>query len=183
MVRLAGCFGLSALCEDALDFSTSALVVHAHLLQPTPSDLRGAGSMSHRLLLANHVLSFALMADTATSFLPCGGSFHEDREANGAAGGDRRRLIHCLASAQTAYKLGLFDLPGLLAAAPAIVFQRESDHVALIEGADPCSLKRARMDEHVFGAVLGSDETKALGPIEELDCSGDSHEMSLSHCT
>src|SRR5262252_2013716 len=55
VVRLAGCFGLSALCADALDFSTNAFVVHAHLLQPTPSDLRGAGSMSHRLLFASHV--------------------------------------------------------------------------------------------------------------------------------
>src|SRR5215510_5417912 len=72
VVRLAGCFGLSALCEDALDISTNAFVVHAHLLQPTPSDLRGAGSMSHRLLFANHVFSFLLMADTPS----CGGSSH-----------------------------------------------------------------------------------------------------------
>src|SRR5215831_9717507 len=101
---------------------------------------------------------------------------------NGAAGGDRRRVIHTLASVQSGLELGLFNLPGLLAAAPAIVFQREGDFVALVEGADPRPLKRARMDEHVLGAVLGSDEAKTLGAIEELDCPGDSHEESLSRC-
>jgi len=178
VVRLAGCFPLSALSEDALDFSTNAFVAHAHLLQPTPSDLRGAGSMSHRLLFANHV--FFLLVDgghfVAWRLLPQGS------RSNDAAGGDRRRVNHDLASAQSAYKLGHFNLPGLLAAAPAIVFKREGDFVALVEGADPRPLKRARMDEHVLGAVLGSDETKTLGAIEELDCPGDSHEESLSRC-
>ena len=178
VVRLAGCFPLSALSEDALDFSTNAFVAHAHLLQPTPSDLRGAGSMSHRLLFANHV--FFLLVD--------GGHFVAWRlllqgsRSNGAAGGDRRRVNHDLASAQSAYKLGLFNLRGLLAAASAIVFQREGDFVALVEGADPRPLKRARMDEHVLGSVLRSDEAKTLGAIEELDCPGDSHEESLSRC-
>jgi hypothetical protein len=44
---------------------------------------------------------------------------------NGAAGGDRRRVIHTLASVQSGLELGLFNLPGLFAAAPTIVFQRE----------------------------------------------------------
>src|SRR5215831_7921233 len=79
-------------------------------------------------------------------------------------------------------ELGHFNLPGLLAAAPAIVFKREGDFVALVEGADPRPLKRARMDEHVLGAVLRSDEAKTLGAIEKLDCPGDSHEESLSRC-
>src|SRR5262249_25647022 len=86
------------------------------------------------------------------------------------------------ASVQSACKLGHFDLPSLLAAAPAIVFQREGDFVALVEGADPRSLKRARMDEHVLGAVLRSDEAKTLGTIEELDCSGNSHEEPFPLC-
>ena len=134
--------------------------------------------MSHRLLFASHV--FFLLVEEGHSvvwtLLPRGS------RTNGAAGGDRRRIIHCLASAQSAYKLGHFNLPGLLAAAPAIVFKREGDFVALVEGADPRPLKRARMDEHVLGAVLGSDEAKTLGAIEELDCPGDSHEESLSRC-
>jgi len=89
--------------------------------------------MSHRLLFANHV--FFLLVDgghfVAWRLLPQGS------RSNDAAGGDRRRVNHDLASAQSAYKLGLFNLPGLLAAAPAIVFQREGDFVALVEGADP----------------------------------------------
>src|SRR6516164_1385816 len=178
VVGLAVCFPLSALSEDALDFSTNAFVAHAHLLQPTPSDLRGAGSMSHRLLFANHV--FFLLVDgghfVAWRLLPQGS------RSNDAAGGDRRRIIHCLASAQSAYKLGLFNLPGLLAAAPAIVFQREGDFVALVEGADPRPLERARMDEYVLRAVLGSDEAEAFGAVEELDCSGNSHGENFSRC-
>src|SRR5262245_31713854 len=104
-------------------FSTNAFVVHAHLLQPTPSDLRGAGSMSHRLLFANHV--FFLHVDGGHSVV--GSLLPRGSRSNSAGGGDRRRVIHYLASARSAYNLGLFDLPGLLAAAPAIVFQREGD--------------------------------------------------------
>ena len=134
--------------------------------------------MSHRLLFANHV--FFLHVDGGHSVV--GSLLPRGSRSNSAGGGDRRRVIHYLASARSAYNLGLFDLPGLLAAAPAIVFQREGDFVALVEGADPRPLERARMDEHVLGAVLGSDESKTLGAIEELDCPGDSHEESLLRC-
>ena len=118
-----------------------------------------------------------LMADTPS----CGGPPTRIAQQR-RRGSPPAALIHYLASAQSAYKLGHFNLPGLLAAAPAIVFKREGDFVALVEGADPRPLKRARMDEHVLGAVLGSDEAKTLGAIEELDCPGDSHEESLSRC-
>ena len=88
--------------------------------------------MSHRLLFANHM--FFLLVDgghfVVWRLLPQGW------RSNSASGGDRRRQL-TTASAQSAYKLGHFNLPGLLAAAPAIVFQREGDFVALVEGADP----------------------------------------------
>ena len=124
--------------------------------------------MSHRLLLANHAFFFLVdgghryVLSVAWRLLP------RRPRSNGAAGGDRRRVFHCRASAQTAYKLGLFDLPGLLAAAPAIVFQREGDLVTLAEGADPRPLERARMDEYVLRAVLGSDEAEAFGAVKNL---------------
>src|SRR5215813_4294265 len=42
------------------------------------------------------------------------------------------------------------------------------DLFALVEGADPRTLERARMDEYVLRAVLGSDEVKAFGAVENL---------------
>jgi hypothetical protein len=38
------------------------------------------------------------------------------------------------------------------------------------------------MDEYVLRAVLGSDEAEAFGTVEELDCSGNSHDENFSLC-
>src|SRR5581483_7232012 len=183
VVRLAGFFHLGALCQDALDLSTGTLVAHAHFLKPAASDLRGAGFVSHRLLLANHASSFSL-ADVPRCPQP--GAVLARRKRRGAPKHLRRRRRPAtpeftpLRVRGGAWKLGLFDLRGLLAAAAAVILEHKGDLVALVEGADARPLERAGMDEHVLGAVLGRDEAEALGAVEELDCSGDSHGESPS---
>ena len=84
---------------------------------------------------------------------------------NGAAGGDRRRVIHTLASVQSGLELGLFNLPGLLAAAPAIVFQREGDFVALVEGADPRPLERLAWTNTSLEPSSGEMKPKPLASL------------------
>src|SRR6185295_11455505 len=77
---------------------------------------------------------------------------------------------------------GFLELCGLLAAALSVVLERERDPVALVEHWEPRLLDGRRVYEYVLGAVLRGDEAESLGAVEELDCSGESHDEPFPLC-
>src|SRR5207245_2174788 len=89
-------------------------------------------------------------------------------------GGAARRLFRAAPSCEETSS-GLLDLRGLLAAAFSVVHQDESDLITLVERPDARGFQSRGVDEYVLGAVFRRDKAKALGAVEELDCSSNSH--------
>src|SRR4029450_2114057 len=89
--------------------------------------------------------------------------------------GRRRQRRGTRSKSLLAGYLGQFDLPRLLAAALAIVFQNKRDLVTFVERPDARAFQRRGGHEHVLRTVGGRDETKALSAVEELHGAADSH--------
>jgi hypothetical protein len=77
---------------------------------------------------------------------------------------------------------GFLQLSCLLAAAFPVVLQLEAHPIALVEGAQTGRLDRRGVHEHVLAALVGGDEAKTFGAIEELYCSRDPHGGCIPMC-
>jgi len=98
-------------------------------------------------------------------------------------GAIRQGFLACWVCLSQLQLSGLFQLSCLLAFALPVVLQLEADAVALVQRPHPGRLDRRGVHEHVLPALVGGDEAEALGAVEELDRSGDSHVVgSLLKC-
>jgi hypothetical protein len=62
----------------------------------------------------------------------------------------------------------LLELPRLLSATPAVVFEHEAHSIALLQHPNASGLQGSRVNKHIFAAFVRLDESEALRCVEEF---------------